>query len=101
MATKKKAAPKKKPAPKKAKPTASPEEKADPVDILTLQVASKSLEAAELKLQLAQASIEKLQIEKQTMEEQMKRLISQANEKYQLTAGKDRLDLSTGAITRG
>lgn len=70
-------------------------------DLMVLQVAVKDLEIVSLRLKLAQADVENLQRDRQRLTEQMQRLTRQANEKYNLVSGSDKLDLATGIITRG
>lgn len=101
MATKKKS-PKK--ALKKAEAKSSKNEDPKTIehdDLLILQIAAKSLENTELKLQLAQVNAEKLQAEKKALETQLQRLSLQVNEKYSLVPGTDTLNINTGEITRG
>ena len=70
-------------------------------DFLTLQIAAKSLENIQLKMKLAQANFSEMQTEKERLEKQFQNLVSQANEKYTLAPGKDKISLDTGVITRG
>jgi hypothetical protein len=81
-------------------PTKAPEQ-VEKEDLLILQIAATSRENFTLKVQLTQANLEKLTREQEAAHKQYQRVIQQANEKYNLVAGKDTLDINTGVITRG
>jgi len=98
MPTKKKA-PKKKSAAKKKE--SSPQETVEVADRLVIQVAIGARDNADLQMQLAQARVGEREREKEAAEAQLSRLMSQLNEKYNLTPGKDKVDVQTGIITRG
>lgn len=73
----------------------------EPGDLLVLRVASTSRENADLKLQLAEFNLEKLKQESEQAASQFAQLQQQANEKYELTPGKDTVNINTGEIVRG
>lgn len=102
MATKKKA-PKK--AAKKASPKKSngesPSSEFEKEDLLTMQIAVKDLEIANLRKELAALRAEVTLSNLVKAKETLASLSGQVNEKYELTPGEDSWDLGTGVITRG
>jgi hypothetical protein len=70
-------------------------------DLLKLQITLKEAENAQLRRQLAEADLEKYTRLVDTSSAQLKRIVAQANEKYQLRPSLDTLDVATGKITRG
>ena len=98
MANKKKAA-KKATAPKEKK-TELPTEVARE-DLLTIQLAVKTVEVAVLREELAKLRASQGETVVEQARQQLSELGSQANEKYGLTPGEDSYDLNTGTIKRG
>jgi hypothetical protein len=103
MATKKKA-PKK----KAAKKAAAKKDNGTSVaseftreDLLTMQIAVKDIEIANLRKELAALRAEVTANGLTQAQATLQQLSGQVNEKYALTPGEDSYDLSTGVITRG